>query len=164
MQWKAFAVILVLANMFTILALFDLLTWPLDPISKGARIHLYPLSSRSLFREVYLIVFLKFAASKFLSKLQVSSIKYITLAFLSSSTKSGLDVVTRTSGGIVPPLMSRPDISEYTSMFSGLFCTIVLVMWLRTVLWRQVNLPWFKEMEQKFKICSSVPWLERTGK
>ena len=109
MQWKAFAVILVLANMLTILALFDLLTWPLDPISKWARLHLYLLSCRSLFRG---IVFLKFAASTFLSKLQVSSIKYNTLAFLSSSTKSGLDWVTRTSCGIVPPLMSRPDISE----------------------------------------------------
>ena len=90
--------------------------------------HLYPLSSRSLFRDVYLIVFLKFAASKLLSKLQVSSIKYIVLESLSSSTKSGLDWVTRTSGGIVPPLVSKcPLCSNHGTLEHILnFCSISL--------------------------------------
>ena len=28
---------------------------------------------------------------------------------------------------------------------------------------RQVNLPWFRETEQKFKMCCSVPWLRQSG-
>ena len=40
---------------------------------------------------------------------------------------------------------------------------MVLVMWFRTLLWRQVNLPWFKETQQKFRMCSNVPWLEHRG-
>ena len=40
---------------------------------------------------------------------------------------------------------------------------IVVVRWFRTILWRQVNLPLLRETEQKFKMCSKVPWFEHRG-
>ena len=41
-------------------------------------------------------------------------------------TRSGLDKVTRMSGGIVLPFMSSPGISAYTSILSGLLDIILL--------------------------------------
>ena len=41
-------------------------------------------------------------------------------------TRSGLDRVTRMSGGIVLPLMSKPGISAYTSILSGLLGIITI--------------------------------------
>ena len=60
-------------KVFMMLSLLDLLIWPLLPTSKGIRWHLYPFSSKSDFRAEYLVIFLKFAASMLVSKLQVNS-------------------------------------------------------------------------------------------
>ena len=108
------AEIFIVRKMLKIFDLVALFIYPLEPTSNGTKRHLYPLSSKSFFNVVYLRDFLRFAASAFLSKLHVSSSKQIVFSFLLRSTKSGLDCVTRTSGGIVPPFTSRPEISQYT--------------------------------------------------
>ena len=88
-------------KVFKIFDCVALLMWPLDPTSNGTRRHLKPLSSRSFLSVAYLKDFLKNAASEFFSKLQVSSSKHMIFSYLFKSTKSGLDCVTRISGGIV---------------------------------------------------------------
>ena len=55
----------------------------------------------------------------FFSKLNVSSNISIFLDFLFNMTMSGLTPVTRTSGGIVPPLILCPGMSEYIVKCSG---------------------------------------------
>ena len=72
---------------------FDLDTYPLDLTSNGIRWHSYPLSVKSVFKLLYLSIFLVFALSIFFSKQQVSSSKYILLYSLFKITMSGLDVV-----------------------------------------------------------------------
>ena len=72
---------------------FDLDTYPLDLTSNGLRWHSYPLSVKSVFKLLYLSIFLVFALSIFFSKQQVSSSKYILLYSLFKITRSGLDVV-----------------------------------------------------------------------
>ena len=72
---------------------FDLDTYPLDLTSNGIRWHSYPLSVKSVFKLLYLSIFLVFALSIFFSKQQVSSSKYIFLYSLFKITRSGLDVV-----------------------------------------------------------------------
>ena len=101
--------------------------YPLDPTSNGIKLHVYPWSSISCLSAVYFRVFLAFALSIFLSKLHVNSRTNTFLVSLFNSTKSGLDVVTRMSGGIVLPFRSSPGRSANTSIFSGLFAMIVFV-------------------------------------
>ena len=72
---------------------FDLDTYPLDITSNGIRWHSYPLSVKSVFKLLYLSIFLVFALLIFFSKQQVSSSKYIFLYSLFKITRSGLDVV-----------------------------------------------------------------------
>ena len=72
---------------------FDLDTYPLDLTSNGLRWHSYPLSVKSVFKLLYLSIFLVFALLIFFSKQQVSSSKYIFLYSLFKITRSGLDVV-----------------------------------------------------------------------
>ena len=81
----------------------------------------------SLFRDVYFVLFLMFAARIFLSKLQVNSNTYTDLMLLFIITRSGLDRVTSMSGGIVLPFKLRSGKSAYTSMLSGLFSMITLL-------------------------------------
>ena len=47
-------------------------------------------------------------------------------------TKSGLDNVTRMSGGMVETFKSKPGMSAYTSMFSGLLAIMTEVRWFNT--------------------------------
>ena len=109
-QWNGLAAIFIVRKVLKIFDFVALLMCPLDPTSKGIKRHLKPLSSKSFFSAAYLRDFLKNAACEFLSKLQVSSSKQIIFSCLFKSTKSGLDCVTRISGGIVPPFKSRPEI------------------------------------------------------
>ena len=78
-------------------------------------------------------------------------------------TRPGLTEVTKISGGIVDPSRTKPGRSASILRFAGLSVRIVLVRWYITELWRQVNLPWFGDIEQKFKIYSKVPLLEQRG-
>ena len=64
-QWLWLANIFIVAKILKIFDFVDFFMWPLDPTSKGTKKHLYPLSSRSVFNEWYLIDFLKCAASAF---------------------------------------------------------------------------------------------------
>ena len=86
----------------------------------------------SLLRDVYFVLFLMFAARIFLSKLHVNSNTYTDLMLLLIITRSGLDSVTSTSGGIVLPFKSRSGRSAYTSMLSGLFAIVTLARWFNT--------------------------------
>ena len=61
------------------------------------------------------------------SKLQVSSSSQIVFLVLLSNTRSGLERVTRMSGGIVLPLMSNLGMSANTSKSSGLLHTCQMV-------------------------------------
>ena len=51
-------------------------------------------------------------------------------------TKSGLDNVTRMSGGMVEPFKSKPGKSAYTSMFSGLLAMLTQVRQFNTESWQ----------------------------
>ena len=73
--------------------LLDVEIWPLDPISNGTLLQLYPASWISSASDVYLIFFLVCAASKFDSKLTVSSSNQTELSELLMMTRSGLDAV-----------------------------------------------------------------------
>ena len=64
--------------------------WPLDPISNGMFSADQPFSIKSLVRSLYLLVFLKLAASTFFSKLTVSSKSTIFFSVLFKITMSGL--------------------------------------------------------------------------
>ena len=77
--------------------LFLLSIWPLDPISKGIFSADHPLFFKSLARSMYLLVFLKFAAFAFFSKLTVSSNRAIFFSDLLIITMSGLWPVTNMS-------------------------------------------------------------------
>ena len=68
-----FAEIFIVVKILKRFDLVDFLICPLEPTSKGTKKHLYPISSRSFFRVVYLMDFLKYAASAFCSKLHVNS-------------------------------------------------------------------------------------------
>ena len=76
-------------------------------------------------------------------------------------TRSGHSEVTKMSGGIVDSSRIKPGRSDIILRFTGLSVRIVLGRWDITELWRQVNLSWFGNIEQKFKICSEVPLLEQ---
>ena len=73
--------------------LLDVEMWPLDPISNGTLLQLYPASLISSASDVYLSFFLLCAASKFDSKLTVSSSNQTVLSVLFMMTRSGLDAV-----------------------------------------------------------------------
>ena len=93
-----------------------------------------PLSSRSSFSAVYFLYFKVWADSEFCSKLHVNSSNTIFFSALLISTRSGLDVVVRMSGGIVEPFRSCSGMSANTSIFSGLSWRIDDVMCLSTEL------------------------------
>ena len=99
--------------------LFLLFICPLDPISKGIHSTFQPFFLISLLRSTYFVVFLRFAASAFFSKLTVSSNSIIFFSCLLRITISGLSSVVRTSAGIVPPFILCPGISIYRVKFSG---------------------------------------------
>ena len=61
-----------------------------------------------------------------LSKLQVSSSSQTVFLLLLVNTRSGIERITRMSGGIVLLLMSNPGMSAYTSKLSGLLPIITL--------------------------------------
>ena len=83
--------------------LFHFVICPLDPTSKGIRLTTQPILSKSTFRSLYFLVSLIWADSIFFSKLHVNSSNSICLWFLFIKTMSGLKLVARISGGIVPP-------------------------------------------------------------
>ena len=91
--------------------LFFLVTWPLEPISKGTHTAVHPCLFMSFVRSKYLEDFLTFALSIFFSKLTVISRSAISFSFLLIKTMSGLWPVVMMSAGIVPPLIERPGIS-----------------------------------------------------
>ena len=95
---------------------------PLDPISKGTHSTFHPLFVKPLLRSKYSVIFLRFAASAFFSKLTVNSNRVIFFSGLLRITISGLSSVVRTSAGIVPPFILCPGISMYRIVFSGFFC------------------------------------------
>ena len=163
MHISAFALRLFTTKVLMRFALFDFLTYPIDPTSNGRREQEYPACSRSSLSCVYFSDFLALADIMLDSKLQVNSSTDIFLSCLFNITRSGLCVVSKISGGIVPPLRSRPAISERISIFSGLFSMSVVVRWLSTVLWRQVYLPWWRDIDRKFRMCSDVPLFPHSG-
>ena len=69
MHLSAFELILLQTNAWIIFSLLFVVTWPLDPISKGIIKHLYPELSMSALRDVYFVVLLCCAAYMFLPKL-----------------------------------------------------------------------------------------------
>ena len=82
---------------------------------------------------------------------------------LFNKTRSGRDVVTKISGGMVEPLKSWPGISARTSKFKVLFSFRAFVRWCKTELCRQVNLPCLRATGQKFRMCSRVPLFPHKG-
>ena len=143
-HFNAFDWILFCTNALIIFALFVDVTYPRDPISKGRSVHWNPESSMSDLISVYFNAFLWCATCMLLSKLQVSSSSQTVFLLLFISTRSGLEGVTRMSGGIVLPLMSNPGMSAYTSKLSGLFPIMTLARWFSTESWRKLYLPWVK--------------------
>ena len=139
---------------------FLLVTYPLEPISNGVRLVVQPAFTRSSFRSLYLLLFLKNADSMFFSKLHVSSKISIVFLLLSKNTKSGLSVVTKTSGGIVPPFRLKPGMSAYIVQLPPPFpWTNACARWLRIELCLQVNLPWSREVLHQLSVCSKLPKL-----
>ena len=109
-------------------------TYPLDPTSNGTNSVFHSAFMTSFFRSLYLSCFVVLAESILLSNAHVSSNSLIYFCSLYTNTRSGLEVVVRISGGIVPPLKSRPGKSEYISKFSGLDFINSFVRWLNTEL------------------------------
>ena len=65
---------------------FLFVTYPLEPISNGVRLVIHPAFIRSVFRSLYLLVFLINAESMFFSKLHVSSKMSMVFLLLSKNT------------------------------------------------------------------------------
>ena len=95
---------------------FDLDTYPLDLTSNGIRWHSYPLSVKSVFKLLYLSIFLVFALLIFFSKQQVSSSKYIFLYSLFKITGSGLDVVGKMANVTMEGKLSKLKSGEIWEM------------------------------------------------
>ena len=79
--------------MIVSVVLLDVEIWPLDPISNGTLLQLYPASWISSASDVYLSFFLSCAVSKFDSKLTVSSSNQTVFSASFMMTRSGLDAV-----------------------------------------------------------------------
>ena len=92
---------------------FDLDTYPLDLTSNGIRWHSYPLSVKSVFKLLYLSIFLVFALLIFFSKQQISSSKYIFLYSLFKIKK-----VPTPLGGGSSPLWTISQISPLFTLES----------------------------------------------
>ena len=97
---------------------FDLDTYPLDLTSNGLRWHSYPLSVKSVFKLLYLSIFLVFALSIFFSKQQVSSSKYILLYSLFKITMSGLDVVGKMANVTMEGKLSKVKSGKMTHPYN----------------------------------------------
>ena len=91
---------------------------PLTPISSGMNCTLWPVSSMSVMRDEYLLVLSSLAWSSLSSQGQVSSMMTIQGLFdgetvlWSMITMSGFSAVTSMSGGMVPPPIVLPWMSE----------------------------------------------------
>ena len=92
----------------------------------------------------------------FFSKLQVSSSNSIVFWFLFRITRSGLKLVDRISGGIVPPFNQREGRSAKISRFGMGIFKMLVAKWCKMELWRQVNLPSFRATGHQFSMCSNV--------
>ena len=84
---------------------------------------------------MYTLLFFFDVPPKYFSQNYRLVLKY-PLLLLFIMTKSGLDNVTRMSGGMVEPFKSKPGMSAYTSMFSGLLTIMTEVRWFNTESWR----------------------------
>ena len=99
-------------------SLFLWLTIPLTPISRGMNSTPWPVSLMSLMSDAYLSVLCSLAFSSLSSQGQVSSMMMIQGLFEgeavlgSMMTMSGFSAVTSMSGGMVPPPMVFPWMSE----------------------------------------------------
>ena len=92
----------------------------------------------------------------FFSKLQVNSNNSIFFSLLFRMTRSGLELVVRMSGGIVPPFNQSEGKSAMISIFGFAIFLIVMAKWFKTELWRQVNLPSFRATGHQLSMCSNV--------
>ena len=99
-------------------SLFLWLTMPLTPISRGMNCTPWPVSVMSVMSDAYLLVLCSLAFSSLSSQGQVSSMMMMQGLFDSDAvlgsmmTMSGFSAVTSMSGGMVPPPMVFPWISE----------------------------------------------------
>ena len=91
----------------------------------------------------------------FFSKLQVNSSNSIFFSLLFNITRSGLKLVARMSGGIVPPFNQSEGRSARISRFGTVIFIMVMAKWFKTELWRQVNLPSFRATGHQFSMCSN---------
>ena len=118
---------LFLLKTFIRFSLFLFVIWPLEPTSKGSSSTFHPTFSRSTFKSLYFLAFLKWALSIFFSKLHVNSSNSIFFSFLLIRTRSGRNEVVRISGGIVPPFNQRVGRSARISMsFDDVFLSEVV--------------------------------------
>ena len=138
-----------------VLSLFFVI-WPLEPTSNGTRFVNQPALIRSVLRSKYLVVFLRWAEGIFFSKLQVSSNILIVLDLLSKMTMSGLKLVAKTSGGMVPPLIWWPGISVYIENIFLFDFFISCVRWLKIESCLHVKRFCFNATGHQFNMCSKL--------
>ena len=100
----------------------------------------------------------------FLSQGQVNSNTMQIRAVSSTKNISGLKVVTRMWGGIVPPCGAcKPTISENSTIPSLRKGRISVTIDIKTESWRQVYRPWSSETEQLDNTCRSVSMFPQNG-
>ena len=134
--------------------LFLLVIWPLDPTSNGIRWTPQPTLSKSTFRSLYFLAFLIWAVSIFFSKLHVNSSNSIFFWFLFIKTRSGLKLVVKMSGGIVPPFNQSVGRSARISRLLLVFFFMVMAKWCNTEFLRQVNQPSLRATGHQLRMCS----------
>ena len=130
-----------------ILDLFSLSIRPLVQISSVMSSHFHLSWLRSLVKFSYLSIFhsCAFLMDSFVSHGMVSSIIVYFLFSLFMMNMSGFCSVTMVWGGIVPPQVSQPLMSENISMF-GMFWSLNLeTRYFKTKLCLRVNLFCFKD-------------------